>query len=500
MPSLDDSFTALPLSALADAALSRALDLGCSHADVRVERIRQAFRIFRDSALQTNTDQESLGLAVRVVHDGAWGFASDVVLTSDAAVTLAERAVATARVSRALTTEPVELAPEPAYPSASWLSSYEVNPFDVAESEKQARMLDLSDRLRSADGVSHADASLWYVQENKFYADTAGTSTTQQRVRIQPEFTAVCVDERGFSSMRTLAPPVGRGWEYLTGTGWDFDAEIAQLPDHLAEHVKAPTVVAAPTDLVIDPSNLFLTIHESIGHATELDRALGYEAAYAGTSFATYDQLGTLRYGSPVMNVTGDRVVEHGLSTVGYDDEGVAGQSFDLIKDGVLVGYQLNRQMAAAKGMGRSNGCAFADSSGHIPMQRMPNVSLQPRPGGPSTEELISRVDDGLYVVGDKSWSIDMQRYNFQFTGQRFYKIEHGRLVGQVRDVAYQATTTEFWGSMEDVGNEETYVLGGAFNCGKGQPGQVAPVSHGCPSALFRGVNVLNTTAEGGQE
>ncbi len=498
MPSLDDRFLALPLTELADAALSRASALGCQHADVRVERIRQAMRVFRDGVLQTNTDGESLGLAVRVIHDGAWGFASDIVLTPDAAVTLAERAVLTAQVSRPLTLDTVALAAEPVYADATWISDYEINPFEVPETEKQARMVDLSERLMSADGVNHTDASLEYVQENKFYADLSGTTTTQQRVRIQPEFTAVCVDERGFSSMRTLAPPAGRGWEYLTGTGWDFDAEIARLPEHLAEHVKAPSVRAGALDLVIDPSNLFLTIHESIGHATELDRALGYEAAYAGTSFATYDQLDTLQYGSPVMNVTGDRVVEHGLSTIGYDDEGVAGQSFDLIFDGVLVGYQLNRQMAAEKGLGRSNGCAFADSAGHIPMQRMPNVSLQPEVGGPSTDELISAVDDGLYVVGDKSWSIDMQRYNFQFTGQRFYRIEHGVLVGQVRDVAYQATTTDFWGSLEAVGNEDTYVLGGAFNCGKGQPGQVAPVSHGCPSALFRQVNVLNTTAEGG--
>jgi TldD protein len=499
VPSFDDSFQALPLKALADAALSRAERLGCTHADVRVERIRQAVRVFRDSVLQTNTDDESLGLSVRVVHDGAWGFAADIALTADGAADLATRAVATARVSRPLTLDPVDLAAEPVYAEAVWISAYEVNPFDVPESEKQARMVDLSERLMSADGVNHTDASLWYVQENKFYADLAGTSTTQQRVRIQPQFTAVCVDERGFSSMRTLAPPVGRGWEYLTGTGWDFDAEIARLPEHLAEHVKAPSVEAGRLDLVIDPSNLWLTIHESVGHATELDRALGYEAAYAGTSFATYDQLGSLKYGSPVMQVRGDRVVEHGLSSIGYDDEGVAGQSFDLINEGILVGYQLNRQMAAAKGLERSNGCSFADSAGHIPMQRMPNVSLRPEVGGAATDELISAVDHGLYVVGDKSWSIDMQRYNFQFTGQRFYRIDHGRLAGQVRDVAYQATTTEFWGSMEAVGNEASYVMGGAFNCGKGQPGQVAPVSHGCPSALFRGVNVLNTTAEGGQ-
>jgi TldD protein len=261
--------------------------------------------------------------------------------------------------------------------------------------------------------------------------------------------------------------------------------------------VKAPSVEAGRYDLVIDPSNLWLTIHESIGHATELDRALGYEAAYAGTSFATPDQLGSLRYGSPIMNVTGDRVVGHGLATIGYDDEGVATQQFDIVRDGVLVGYQLNRQMARANGMGRSNGCAFADSPGHIPLQRMANVSLQPAPDGPTTADLISGVERGIYILGDRSWSIDMQRYNFQFTGQQFFRIENGRLAGQLRDVAYQATTTNFWGSMEAVGGPETYVLGGAFNCGKGQPGQVAAVSHGCPSALFRGVNVLSTVAEG---
>jgi TldD protein len=197
------------------------------------------------------------------------------------------------------------------------------------------------------------------------------------------------------------------------------------------------------------------------------------------------------------MNVTGDRSVQHGLATVGFDDEGVQQQAFDIVRDGTLVGYQLNRQMAAEKELGRSNGCAFADSPGHIPMQRMPNVSLQPAPDGPSTEELIAGVERGIYVVGDKSWSIDMQRYNFQFTGQRFYRVKNGRLAGQVRDVAYQATTTDFWRSMEAVGGPATYVLGGAFNCGKGQPGQVAPVSHGSPSALFRDVNVLNTAAEG---
>jgi TldD protein len=325
--------------------------------------------------------------------------------------------------------------------------------------------------------------------------------TTQQRVRLNPGVEIVGIDKevQRFDTMRTLAPPVGRGWEFLTGTGWDWDAELGELPELLAEKLRAPSVEAGTYDLVIDPTNLWLTIHESVGHATELDRALGYEANYAGTSFATFDQLGTLQYGSAVMSVTGDRTVEHGLATIGFDDEGVAGQRWDIVKDGILVGYQLDRRMARMKDLGRSNGCAFADSPARVPVQRMANVSLQPTPDGPSTEAMIAGVEHGIYVVGDKSWSIDMQRYNFQFTGQRFFRIENGRLAGQLRDVAYQSNTLEFWGSLEATGGPETWVLGGAFNCGKAQPGQVAAVSHGCPTTLFRGVRILNTTQEAGR-
>ena len=497
MPTLDESFLALPLHPLADAALQRASDLGAAHTDVRIERNRLGMLGVRDGALETSVDRQDLGLSVRVVVDGTWGFASTAELSQDAAARAAAAAVAVAKVSKPLTTRTVELADEPVYADAVWVSSYEINPFDVAENDRIGLLLDYCQRLVAADGVAHVNASVQWVQENKFYADTAGTRTTQQRVRIEPEFTAVAVDPAAgsFETMRTLAPPAGRGWEYLTGTGWDLEAELAQVPTYLAERMKAPSIVAGRYDLVVDPTNLWLTIHESIGHATELDRALGYEAAYAGTSFATPDQLGTLRYGSDVMNIVGDRTVEHGLSTIGYDDEGVAAQTFDIIHGGTLVGYQINREMAAMNGL-RSNGCGYAEV-GRMPLQRMANVSLQAAAGGPSTKELISRVENGLYVVGDKSWSIDMQRYNFQFTGQRFFKIEKGELVGQIRDAAYQSRTTDFWGSMEAVGGEETYLLGGSFVCGKGQPGQAAPVSHGAPSALFRGVNILNTVEEG---
>lgn len=501
-PVLDPSFSALPYRSLGDAALTRARALGASHADFRFERVRYQELVARDGVLQSAGDSEDLGFAVRVIHDGAWGFASGVVLTTDEAVRVAEAAVAVARVAAGMTARPVELAPEPVHDDVEWVSSYRIDPFSVPVPEKAALLVDWTNRLRTGAAVDHASAHLLQVHECKYYADLAGTRTTQQRVRVHPGFEAMGSGADTFDSMASIAPPAGRGWEYLAGSGdeaWGWDDEIEQVPELLAEKLKAPSVEAGSHDLVIHPSNLWLTIHESIGHATELDRALGYEANYAGTSFATPDLLGRLQYGSPVMNVTGDRTVEHGLATIGYDDEGVATQSWDIVKDGLFVGYQLDRAMGLMHpelNDGRSNGCAYADSPGHIPIQRMANVSLQPAPDGPSTEELIGRVERGLYVVGDKSWSIDMQRFNFQFTGQRFYKIADGELVGQVRDAAYQATTTDFWNSMEAVGGPDTWLLGGAFNCGKAQPGQVAAVSHGCPTALFRDVRILNTTEE----
>jgi TldD protein len=501
---IDPTFTALPYRRLAEAALSRARDLGADHADFRFERIRYQHLSVRDGKLQGAEDAEDLGFAVRVIHRGAWGFASGVLLSNTEAVNVAEQAVNVAMVAAAMTRRPVALAPEPVYAEETWASSYEVNPFEVPLGEKVDLFRDWTGQLLGADVVEHATGGLQQIQENKYYADLAGTSTTQQRIRLMP--TLEIHGSRGdrFDSMASLAAPVGRGWEYLVDGTYDFASELAALPGYLDEKLSAPSVEAGTYDLVIDPSNLWLTIHESIGHATELDRALGYEANYAGTSFATPDKLGTLQYGSPLMNVTGDRTAVHGLATIGFDDEGVASQSWDIVKEGVLVGYQLDRPMAHTFGEGlnggRSNGCAYADSPGHIPIQRMANVSLRPDPDGPDTEGLIGQVERGIYIVGDKSWSIDMQRFNFQFTGQRFYAIKDGRLDGQLRDVAYQATTTEFWNSMSAVGGPSTYVLGGAFNCGKAQPGQVASVSHGCPSALFREVNVLNVAAENGEE
>jgi TldD protein len=498
---IDPDFLALPLSKLAATALSRAQDFNAEHADFRLERLHSQSLTLRDAALVDATEGDEMGFAVRVVVDGTWGFAAGTALTTDDVVRVTEQAVHIAQVAKPISSERIELADEPVYPDQTWLSAYETDPFEVPTADKVALLEQWSRQLISAAGVDHVAAYASQVRENKFYLDSHGTMTKQQRVRVHPvlEVYGDAGDGGPLDSMRTIAPPVGRGWEYVNGTGYDWAGELAALPSLLAEKLAAPTVEPARYDLVIDPSNLWLTIHESIGHATELDRALGYEASYAGTSFATVDKLNTLRYGSPHLTVTGDRTVEHGLSTVGYDDDGVAAQSFDLIRDGVLVGYQTDRRMAQLMGWGRSNGCAYADSPGHIPIQRMANVSLQPSPDPVTTDDLIAGVDRGIYIVGDRSWSIDMQRYNFQFTGQRFFEIRNGRVHGQLRDVAYQATTTDFWGSMDAIGGAGTWVLGGAFNCGKAQPGQVAAVSHGCPAARFRDINVLNTTAEAGR-
>ena len=497
MPAVDEVFLTLPLQRLADAALSRASELGASHADFRFEREKGQTVRTRDTELESMVTAEALSYSVRVVFKGAWGFASSDLLTPEAAAATAAKAVEVATVLAGLNSEPVELAGEPPYQD-TYVSSFEIDPFTVDDDDKVAFLLAVNEEVLASGKVDHVDFEVRLILENKFFANLEGSAITQQRVRVQGDFDAVRIDHEtgAFETMRSCSLPQGRGWEHFA-SGFDYMREAEVIPDLLEQKMRSPSVEPGRYDLVIAPTNLWLTIHESVGHATELDRVLGYEAAYAGTSFATLDKLNTLQYGSPLMHVTGDRVVEHGLSTVGYDDEGVKAQQWDLVRDGVLVGYQLNRQMALRQGFGRSNGCAYAESAAHVPLQRMPNISLQPGRDPVSLDDLIGGVDEGIYVVGDKSWSIDMQRYNFQFTGQQFYRIHNGKLAGQLKDVAYQSSTTQFWNSMDAIGGPETYVLGGAFNCGKGQPGQAAPVSHGAPAARFRQVNVLNTAQEG---
>ena len=496
--SIDPAFLALPLDelgAVALEAMGRIPDL--EYGDFRLHRDRVEILHVKERELEAQYDLSPTGFGVRVVAGGSWGFAAASDLTPDGVAQAVAAAARLATQLRPLLQERVQLAPEPPH-RASWCSAYEENPFDVPLEEKVAFMRDVNDRLLLAGG-RFADFVVWAVQENRFFVSTEGSRLLQQRVRVHPVYHVGMPDEQGsglIETMRSGARPVAEGWEYVRR--YPFALEAAQSVEWLREKLAAPSVSARAYDLVLDPSNLWLTIHESVAHGTELDRALGYEANFAGTTFATPDKVGSLRYGSPLMHVTGDREQPNGLASVGFDDEGVAAQRWDIIREGVLVGYQLNRQMAQRFDQPRSNGCAFADSWSHVPLQRMPNVSLQPNPEADVTlEQLLGEVREGIYVVGDKSWSIDQQRYNFQFTGQRFYRIHQGRLAGQLRDVAYQSRTPDFWGRLQGLGGPSSWELQGAFNCGKGEPEQVAPVSHGCPPALFRQVSVLNMREEG---
>jgi TldD protein len=261
------------------------------------------------------------------------------------------------------------------------------------------------------------------------------------------------------------------------------------------EKLAAKSVEAGQYDLVLDPSHLWLTIHESVGHPLELDRVLGYEANYAGTSFATLDkwEAGDFKYGSDLVNLVADKTQPGSLGACGFDDEGVATKKWDLVRNGVLVNYQAIRDQVHIIGQDESHGCCYADNWSSVQFQRMPNVSLEAGSAQVSVEDLIGGVEDGIYIVGDGSYSIDQQRYNFQFGGQLFYEIKNGEITGMLRDVAYQSNTQEFWNSCSQLCDGRDYRLGGSFFDGKGQPGQISSVSHGCSTSRFDGVNVINT-------
>jgi TldD protein len=493
----DSSRVASALESLADAALARAAALGARHASFYVVRHRKGRHRLRDGGLCGGGDTWGSGLGVRLSHNGVWGYAGTVELTVDAAARAAAQAVTVARSCQVLQGVGRSPAAEAVHRGVRWSSSCRIDPFSVHHAERVARLADLSEQLLASPSVDHVLAEFTAVSERRYYADSAGTSALQQRVYVHPMFTALASDHRGNPvSLRTSAPPSGRGWEYMCGQGWDWDAELSELPAQLTEKGRARPVTPGSYELVIDASNLWLTVHETVGHATELDRALGYEASYAGTTFVRPTDLGSLQFGSPLMNVTCDRTTPHGLATIGIDDEGVAAQSWALVKDGVLTGFQTDRGTAASAGASRSTGCAYTASALQPPLQRMPNVSLAAPPDGPDTQGLISGIEDGIYLVGAAGWSIDTRRQRFQFTAQRSHRIRAGRLVGQLSGVAYQGDTTDFWAALGALGGPATYGLFGADLCGKGQPVQIAATSHGCPAAVFRGVRVARVGAD----
>jgi TldD protein len=479
-------------NALADIALNTARKLGVTYADIRINRYRSESINTREQQVQNVSRSQNFGFGVRVLYKGTWGFASSRSVIPADVKRITEQAVAIARANSVYQRKKIELVPVEKVVT-SWKNAFEKDPFEVSIDDKIQFLLSLNSSAMKTTGVGFVNSSMGFVNEQKYYASTDGSRIEQYIIRANPSFNVTAVNRANgdFQTRSALGGPQGMGYEYMEKHDWKKEAQ--QAGAEAVMKLKAKSVEPGKYDLVLHPSHLWLTIHESVGHPTELDRSLWWEANYAGTSFLTPDKIGKLQFASKIMNFVADRTQAAGLATVGYDDEGVPGQRWHLIKNGLFVDWQTTRDLAPMIGQKKSYGCNHSESWGSISFPRMPNVSLQPSEGSTSLDDLIAGVENGILIYGDGSYSIDQQRYNFQFGGQVFWEIKNGKRGEMLRDVAYQSRTTDFWNSCDGLGGQSTYELGGSFNDGKGEPGQSNAVSHGCPPGRFRQVKVLNT-------
>lgn len=495
---------------LADIALNAAKASGATYADVRIGRYLNQYVFTREKRVQGVSNTESYGVGIRVIADGCWGFAATHLVNKEAIDKTAALAVAVAKANAKIQTEPVQLAPQQGYGEAEWKAPIEINAFEVPIKEKVDLLLQVND-VALQNGANFVNSMIAAVNEQKYFASTDGSYIDQDIHRIYPNFTVTRVDRESgkFQTRNALSSPMGMGYEYLNAgpedklsgvvtrykSRYDILGDVKEAASNVAEKIKAKSVEPGKYDLVLDPSHLWLTIHESVGHPTELDRVLGYEANYAGTSFLTLDKWksGNFNFGSEKVNIIADKTQVGSLGAVGYDDEGVKCKEWDLIKNGILVNYQAIRDQVHILGGNESHGCCYSQGWNDVQFQRMPNVSLLPGKDKLSVDDMIKDVEKGIYIAGNGSFSIDQQRYNFQFGGQLFYEIKDGQIVGMLNDVAYQSNTQEFWNSCAAVCDESDYRLGGSFSDGKGQPSQSSAVSHGSATARFTGVNVINT-------
>lgn len=496
---------------LADAALNAAKSKGATYTDVRIGRYLNQFVVTREDKVQNIVNTESYGVGVRVLADGCWGFAAVVDAKSEAETAkAAEQAVEIAKANARLLSNPVILAPQKGFGEVSWKAPIEKNAFEIPIKEKVDLLLSVNDAALK-NGANYVNSVLFLVNEQKYFASSDGSYIDQDIHRIWPIFNVTCIDPKTgkFETRNALSAPMGMGYEYLqsnpkdkiTGVttrynrGYDMLEDAISASKQAKEKLTAKSVEAGKYDLVLDPSHLWLTIHESVGHPLELDRVLGYEANFAGTSFATLDkwQSKNFNYGSKEVNLFADKTQVGSLGAVGWDDEGVNTKKWDLVKEGTLVNYQAIRDQAHIIAEKESHGCCYADSWSSVQFQRMANVSLAAGKTPLSVEEMIKDVKKGIYIIGDGSFSIDQQRYNFQFGGQLYYEIKDGKIIGMLKDVAYQSNTQEFWNSCTKICDARDYRLGGSFFDGKGQPQQVSAVSHGSSTTQFNGVNVINT-------
>jgi len=474
---------------LAQRAVETAKKRGASYADCRIILSKNQDITVENGRIGEMDLGEDLGFGVRVIADGAWGFACSPNLTPDEIDRVAALAVRVAKASARLKKDDVRLAPEPVYDDR-WQTPVAEDPFTVPLEEKLALLMEIDRILRSDARIKSASGTLSFLSEHQWMATSEGTFIDQLLIRSGAGYSATAV-EGGEVQVRSF-PNSFRG-QYMT-LGYEMVRGLHLIDN--AERVReealallsAPSLPPGTRDVVIDGSQMALQIHESVGHATELDRVLGMEANYAGMSFATTEKLNNFRYGSPLVNLVCDSTIPGGLATVGWDDDGVRAQRWHLVKNGNFVGYQFNRELAHTIGSDRSSGNSRAQGWVNIPIVRITNLSLMP--GDQSVDELMAGCEGGLWLETNKSWSIDQWRLNFQFGVEAAWEIKGGKKGRLYKNGNYQGITPQFWGSCDGIGNQDSWVLWGVHNCGKGQPGQVAEMSHGAAPTRFRNVTV----------
>ena len=471
---------------LAELALKRIRASGAEYGDVRVIDSETQRLDGQDRRIAAIQDHRDSGIGVRVLYRGAWGFAGSSVLSAEEAPRVADLAVEIAKGSASLAGDPIRLAPEAVH-CDTVRTRYRIDPFAVPLEERAQLLLEVMERCHQQSGIIRSGAHLWARRDRKLFMSSEGSRLEFDLLATHGEIAATALADGRFATRNFNTPHLRLGYELIADAG--FLQEAPRVAAEAVEKVSAPAVEPGMYDLLLDPEHLSLTIHESCGHPSELDRALGYEANYAGTSFLTPEKLGHFHYGSRHVNLVADNTEPETLAATGYDDDAVACQRWDIVRDGIFVGYCTNREVAPKIGQDRSRGSNRADSWASIPIVRIANIGLQP--GTNRLDALVGDVKRGIYIEGHDSFSIDQRRYNFQFGGDAFWLIENGRRSHMLRDVIYHGITPEFWGRCDGVADASHRRRFGFITCGKGQPSQSGWMTHAAAHALFRKVDVI---------
>jgi TldD protein len=496
----DSKTPSADLEKLGAVALNEAKKYKATYCDIRIVRLRDqrlGLRLSPDRgtgktlAVPNVSEDSTFGFGVRVIVNGAWGFASSPLVTREEIARVTGEAAVIAKANATIQPKPIQLAPVKAYRDR-WETPHEKDPFTVPVEEKLDLLRRSAEEVKKNQKVFGSSATLSLRSEDKYFASSEGSSIQQLILQIYGNLDASAVDRQaGISRSRSYVPTqAAAGWEYVPEMNLVENAQ--RIRDEVVEHLSAPAVKPGKKDLILMPNHLMLTLHESVAHPTELDRALGYEANYAGTSYLTPATLGK-RIASEHVTIIGDRTSPRALGTVGYDDDGVKSSEFTIIDKGIFKNFQTTREQAHLVGDKESHGCSQADSWATVPFQRMPNVWLKAGAPDVSLESLISGVEDGILIDGRGSYSIDQQRYNFQFGGDAFWEIKGGKKGNMISRVAYQARTPDFWQACDGTAGPAYWRQYGTTGDAKGEPTQINSISHGCSPTRFRQINVLVT-------